>query len=108
MPRIELERIEREEDHDEISLERFDRLAFAEQMIALIRPSTTRVAVFGGRKMHVERGRQWGEPGGHWATVEVSPHASRRAIVQAILAIRGEGDGDAVPFSFDLLLRPYR
>ena len=107
MPRIELERFEREEDRDEISLESFDRLAFAAHMVALIRPRAMRVAIFGGSRLRVETGRQWGEPGAQWATVEISARASRQAIVRAILGIRGEGEGE-MPFSFDLLMRPYR
>ena len=78
------------------------------RQVALIRPRSTRVAVFAGSRLRVERGRQWGEPGAAWATVEVSPHASRHAIVRAVLGIRGEGETELVPFAFDLLLRPYR
>jgi hypothetical protein len=96
MPRLEIERIEEAVDLAESSAERFDRIAFAERAIALIRPPHTTVAICEGtRSVHVESGRQWGAPlGARWAVVSVPPDASRRAIASAVLGLySGEDDG---------------
>jgi hypothetical protein len=91
MPRIELERFEedREEDRDLAGYESFDRIAFAEKALALVRPRGTTVALcVGHRRLCVEHGRQWGGAAGtRWAIVSVPPTASRRAIVNAILTL---------------------
>jgi hypothetical protein len=103
MPRIELERIERAEDADEVSSESFDRVAFAEAAVALVKPPCMRVAICGGaRKVHVLSGRQWGgAPGMRWAMLAVPPNASRRAIASAVLALH---DGDSRPWALDVLV----
>jgi hypothetical protein len=89
MPRIELESLEQEKEVSESSAEIFDRIAFAERVIALVRPPKTRVAICEGRRrVHVESGRQWGSgKDARWAVVRVPPDASRRAIAQAVLGL---------------------
>jgi hypothetical protein len=92
MPRlnIEIEHFERaEQDLAESSTERFDRIAFAERAVALVRPFNTRVVIREGtRRVHVEAGRQWGRaPSARWAVVSVPQDASRRAIATAVLAL---------------------
>ena len=91
MPRnqIELERIELAEDLAEVSGERFDRMAFAERAVALVRPEHTTVAICeGARRVEVTTGRQWGrEEEARWAVLRVPPNASRRAIARAVLGL---------------------
>lgn len=102
MPRIEIETLEQDADRDEVSFEAFDRVAFAERAVALVRPAATRVAICGGaRKLRVETGRQWGKGAGRWAIVEVTPHSSRRAIAHAVLAIC---EGQAAAWTLDVLM----
>ena len=98
MPRLSIERVEEAVDLAESSSESFDRIAFAERAIALVRPPQTTVAICeGARAVHVESGRQWGAPrGARWAVVRVPPEASRRAIASAVLGLyagRDEGHG---------------
>ncbi len=102
MPRIEIERIEQEEDLAESSTETFDRIAFAERAIALVRPSRTTVAILeGSRRVKVSSGRQWGAPpGSRWAMVSVPRDASRRAIAKAVLALH---DGSSRAWALDVL-----
>jgi hypothetical protein len=101
VPRIELERIEQAEDADEVSSESFDRVAFAEAAVALVKPPRMRVAICGGaRKVHVSTGRQWGTDI-RWAMLAVPPNASRRAIANAVLALH---EGDARAWALDVLL----
>lgn len=110
MPRIELdpwseERREREEDAVlwQRSNETFDRMAFAERIVALVRPRGTTVAICEGRRrVRLEAGRQWGgAPGARWAILSVPPNASRRAIVMGVL---GLDEGKARPWALDVLV----
>lgn len=103
MPRIEIERLERAEALEESSAEEFDRIAFAERAIALIRPRNTTVAICeGSGRLTVEAGRQWGAPAGsRWAVVAVPPRASRRAIASAVLALH---EGPPRAWALDVLL----
>lgn len=89
MPRFEIERFDREEDVDDDSAEVFDRVAFALEYLALVRPTGTVVAVCeGARRIALEHGRQWGGPAGaRWAMLMVPRTASRRAIARAILGL---------------------
>lgn len=91
MPRIEieLERVERAEDLVEVSDERFDRMAFAERAVALIRPPHTTVAICEGTsRVRVTSGRQWGgQDGARWAVLHVPRDASRQAIARAVLGL---------------------
>lgn len=111
MPRLELdpwaeEALERPGDEVlwQRSSDSFDRLAFAERAVALVRPPGTTVAICEGRRrVRLESGRQWGgRPGARWAILSVPRDASRRAIVAAVL---GLNDGKApLPYALDVLL----
>jgi hypothetical protein len=112
MPRIELERLEEIDEQSQSSTESFDRIAFAERALALVRPPRTTVAICpGSRRVRVEAGRQWGAPlGERWAVLSVPVNASRRAIASAILEL---GDGSRPrPWALDVLIggceTPYR
>ena len=82
---------DRELDGTETSNERFDRMAFAEQAVALVKPANMRVAIAAGRsRVVVEAGRAWGRAdGARWAMLCVPPSASRRAIAAAVAALAG-------------------
>lgn len=103
MPRIEIERIEQAEDLAESSTESFDRIAFAERALALVRPPRTTVAICeGSRAVKVALGRQWGkEPDARWAVVSVPHNASRRAIAAAVLELH---DGSSRAWALDVLM----
>lgn len=104
MPRIELERIEEVEDASQSSTESFDRIAFAQRALALVRPSGTTVAICqGSRRVRVEAGRQWGTTvGQRWAILSVPANASRRAIASAILEL--SAFGASRPWALDVLI----
>lgn len=103
MPRIELERLEEIDDPAQSSTESFDRIAFAEHALALVRPAGTTVAICeGSRRVRLQAGRQWGSPcGQRWAILSVPGNASRRAIASAILEL---GVGLTRPFALDVLI----
>jgi hypothetical protein len=103
MPRIEIERIEQAEDLAESSTESFDRIAFTERALELVRPPRTTVAICeGARRVKVVAGRQWGkEPDARWAVVSVPRDASRRAIAAAVLGLHG---GTARAWALDVLV----
>ena len=109
MPKLELdpfadERREREEDAIlwQSSHEVFDRIAFAERIVALVRPRDTTVAICEGmRRVRLQSGREWGgPPGARWAILSVPHNASRRAIASAVLGLHL---GETKPFALDLL-----
>lgn len=109
MPKIELdpwaeERRERQENAIlwQSSSEDFDRIAFAERIVALVRPKGTTVAICEGmRRVRLQYGRQWGgPPGARWAILSVPKTASRRAIASAVLGLHG---GETKPFALDVL-----
>ena len=104
MPRIELERIEEVGDASQSSSELFDRIAFAERALALVRPSGTTVAICqGSKRVRVEAGRHWGTSvGRRWAVLEVPYDASRRAIAVAVLELSAVGV--ARPWALDVLI----
>lgn len=105
MPRIELERHEEVDEASRVSSELFDRLAFAERAIALLRLANTTVAICpGGRRTRLTTGREWGHSTDHrWAILAVSPNASRQAIASAVLELSAHGEPR--PWSLDVLLR---
>ncbi|MBX3187897.1 MAG: hypothetical protein KF819_12815 [Labilithrix sp.] len=102
MPRIELEQIEEIDDVDQRSSESFDRIAFAQRALALVKPARTTVAICeGARRVRVEAGRQWGgAPGERWAILSVPRDASRRAIARAVLELASS----ARPWALDVLM----
>jgi hypothetical protein len=104
MPRIQLELIEEVDETAQSSTESFDRVAFAERAVALVRPPGTRVAICpGARRLRVQAGRQWGAaPGARWAVLSLPADASRKAIARAILEL---GDGSVPrPWALDVLI----
>ena len=103
MPRIEIQRIEQTDDLAESSTESFDRTAFAERALELVRPPRMRVAICeGARRVNVVAGRQWGkEPDARWAVVSVPRDASRRAIATAVLGLH---DGTSRAWALDVLM----
>ena len=101
---MELEQIEEIDDPSQSSTESFDRIAFAQRALALVRPPGTMVAICQGtRRVRVEAGRQWGagDSSSRWAILSVPNNASRRAIASAVLEL---GCGRARPFALDVLL----
>lgn len=107
MPRIEIERIEEVDESSQTSTESFDRIAFAERALALVRPPGTTVAICpGARRMSVDSGRQWGASDGRrWAVLAVPQNASRRAIASAVLELTVAADGKpARPWALDVLV----
>jgi hypothetical protein len=94
---------DRELDGTETSAERFDRVAFAERAVSLVKPSNMRVVIAQGRsRVHVDSGRAWGRPAGaRWAMVLVPPTASRRAIVGAVATLAGRTPD---PYVLDVLM----
>jgi hypothetical protein len=88
----------------ETSNERFDRVAFAERAIALVRPERTTVAICAGaRQLRVESGRQWGRPGERWAMLAIPARASRRAIALAVAEL-ADGASAERAWVYDVLL----
>jgi hypothetical protein len=94
---------ERELDGAETSSEIFDRIAFAERIVSLVKPANMRVAIAEGRtRVVVEMGRWWGRAeGARWAMLCVPPTASRRAIALAVAALAGP---TPEPYVLDTLL----
>jgi hypothetical protein len=94
---------ERELDGTETSFERFDRMAFAERAVSLVKPPGMRVAIAEGRsRVIVEAGRAWGRAeNAQWAMLFVPPRASRRAIATAVAAL---APSPAEPYVLDTLL----
>ena len=118
MPRVEYDpwaslRDERRdyEDEDELaqrSPESFDRVAFAERALALVKLRRTTVAICpGSRRVHVEAGRRWGgAPDERWAILSFPREASRRAIARAVLdlAAKGPKAPETGPWALDVLV----
>jgi hypothetical protein len=98
------EHVEFENDAIDISDERFDRMAFAEDAIKKIRAPKTTVALCSSRsRVRIEIGRAWGrEPGARWAVVAIPPFASKRAIAVAVAALATDARG---PYAIDVLFK---
>jgi hypothetical protein len=94
---------DRELDGTETSTEPFDRIAFAERVIAKVKPASMRVAIAEGRsRVVLEAGRAWGRSeDATWAVLFVPPRASRRAIATAVAALAASSPG---PYVLDTLL----
>lgn len=109
MPRIEIERFDHEREEDlasESSNESFDRIAFAERAIALVKPPNTRVAICEGRReVEVMVGRNWGHGRtARWAVVCVPDRASRRAIATAVLSLWDGYERNVRAWALDVLM----
>ena len=82
--------------------ERFNRIAYAMQVLKLLNPPL-RVAVYGNHsQLHVERGRGLGGESA-WALFGVPPHATREGIARALVELSGL---EQEPFLVDLLCAP--
>ena len=97
---------DRELDGTESSAEPFDRMAFAERAVALVKPASMRVAIAEGRsRVVVEVGRAWGRSEeARWAMLFVPPTASRRAIATAVAGLVAQSP---VPYVLDTLLADF-
>ena len=88
----------------ETSEERFDRIAFAQRALDLVRPQRTRVAVCEGVfRVHVASGKNWRGGYERWAVLSVPPKASRRAIALAALELAAPS-AEPPPYALDVLL----
>ena len=94
---------DRELEGTETSGESFDRRAFAERALAVVKPANMRVAIAeGSSRVVVESGRLWGRSGdARWAMLCVPPTASRRAIAAAVASLAGQS---CEPYALDVLL----
>lgn len=99
-PHVELDRVA-----SETSIEAFDRIAYARELVTQLLPETRAAICAGTREVQVFSGRLWGARSGvRWIMVTVPPTASRRAIVEALTTHAGV----APPFLLDVFLGPYR
>jgi len=90
--------IQAERHFEARSSERFDRVAYAIELLKVVNPPLT-VGVYGTlRHMQVERGRLSSK--GPWALFGVPPHATRESIAQAVAELSGVS---GAPFVVDLL-----
>ena len=72
--------------------QRFDRVAFALQMLGVLSPPSVRVAVFRSKRLEVTQGRDIGRgPGARWAMVGVPKDASAESIALALTNIYAAG-----------------
>jgi hypothetical protein len=79
------------------SAEVFDRIAYAMQLLAILKPQMT-VAVYGrNRHIEVQRSRGRSAP---WALLGIPPHATRESIAAALVELSGLQER---PFLTDLL-----
>lgn len=88
----------------EISLEDFDRVAFAREVLEILQPAKVSVALRPGwGSIGVERGRDWARPEGFsWAMVSIPRFATRREIVFTLVELLGV---PGHPYRYDLLAR---
>jgi hypothetical protein len=93
---------ERERAVNETSDEPFDRLAFAQHALDVVRPVRTTVAICGGAsRMRVESGRTWGAARDErWVMLAIPARASRRAIALAVAELAQVPP----PYALDVLL----
>src|SRR5262249_8611503 len=96
---FERERAVRTYEHDD---EPFDRVAFAMELLARLRPARMRVAVYERyEELRIEVGRDFGRgEGARWAMLGVPPDASRRHIALAVAELAGVA---RVPFLVETL-----
>lgn len=91
--------VQAEERFEARSPERFNRIAYAIELLKVLKPPLT-VAVYGtSRHMHLEQGRALGREA-PWALFGVPPHATRANIARALAALSGL---EKQPFLVDLL-----
>jgi hypothetical protein len=80
---------------------RFDRLAYAMRVLAILRPGLKVVLYEAVHGMRIERGRKHGHPGSHLACVGIPKHASRAHIAVGLAQLTQR---DRVPYLLDVLL----
>ena len=91
--------IQEERRYEARSGERFNRVAYAMQLLKLLNPPL-RVAVYSNyRHVQVQQGRGLGAEG-PWALFGVPPHATRESIARALAELSGL---EKEPFLVDLL-----
>jgi hypothetical protein len=91
--------VQAEERFEARSSERFNRIAYAIELLKVLNPPLT-VAVYGsGRHLRVEQGRGLGGAA-PWALFGVPPHATRENIARALAELSGV---EREPFIVDLL-----
>jgi hypothetical protein len=96
------------EDREQVELEEsdeaFDRMAFAQRALDLVRLRRTRVVLCEGHaRVRVDHGRSWGKgAGARWAVLSVPRRASRRAIALAVAQL---SEGPPGPWALDVLLQ---
>ncbi|MEO8903959.1 MAG: hypothetical protein ABI488_16645 [Polyangiaceae bacterium] len=91
--------VQAEERFEARSSERFNRVAYAIELLKVLNPPLT-VAVYGtSRHLHLEQGRGLGREA-PWALFGVPPHATRENIVRALAVL---SDLEEQPFLVDLL-----
>jgi hypothetical protein len=91
--------VQAEERFEARSAERFNRIAYAIELLKLLNPPMT-VAVYGScRRLNLEQGRGLGNEK-PWALFGVPPHATRENIALALAELSGL---EKKPFLVDLL-----
>jgi len=91
--------VQAEERFEARSSERFNRIAYAIELLKLLNPPMT-VAVYGSmRQLRLEQGRGLGDQK-PWALFGVPPHATRENIARALAELSGVA---REPFIVDLL-----
>lgn len=84
------------------SSESFDRIAYALELLGILKPELT-VAVYPRRRhLLVERGRALAPDQQGWAVVGIPPHATREHIASALAELSG---AEGQRFVVDLLSR---
>ena len=96
---VELVRDERDLDR-----EVFDRIAYANYALAMLRHKRLTVAICAGAsRVRVEEGRDFRKgPGARWAILSIPPDASRATIAAAIVRLAGR---EHDPYTFELVMR---
>ncbi len=91
--------VQAEERFEARSPERFNRIAYAIELLRVLNPPLT-VAVYAtSRHIHLEQGRALGREA-PWALFGVPPHATRANIARALAVLSGR---EKQPFLVDLL-----
>ncbi len=94
--------VEAERHYEVRSSERFNRIAYAMEVLELLDPPL-KVAVYRNHgHLQVERGRGLGGEGA-WALFGIPPHATRESIARALVELSGL---EREPFLIDLLCAP--
>ncbi|MEM9694005.1 MAG: hypothetical protein AAGA56_15765 [Myxococcota bacterium] len=94
--------VEQARDFEARDFEVFDRIAFANRALDILRPKNLKVVFYErGESMHIERGRDPRKSRPDWALVGIPPHASRENIAYGLAELTGLHDQ---PFVVELLM----